>query len=344
MIKLKKLLVGLMVTGMISVLAAGCGQSQTSGTTTTSAKTNKSGSITLYTSQPETDAQKLIQGFNKEYPDIKVNVFRSGTEQVVSKLLAEKKAGAVQADVLLVADSVTFESLKEQGMLMSYASPELKGIPKEYIDKDNMYTGTKVITTGIIYNTNMVKQPLNSYQDLLNSNLKNNIMMPSPLYSGAAAYNIGVIARTNGLGWGYLKDLKTNGLVVGQGNGTVQKAVVNGEKACGLIVDYMAVRSKAQGAPVDFVYPAEGSLSVTEPIGILKTTKNADLAKAFVNFVLSQKGQELAANIGYTPVKSGVQAPNGLKSIDQIKDLSYDVSVLYKQRDADKAKFSKLMQ
>ena len=35
--------------------------------------------------------------------------------------------------------------------------PELKGIPEEYIDKDHMYTGTKVITTGIAYNTDLVK-------------------------------------------------------------------------------------------------------------------------------------------------------------------------------------------
>ena len=42
-------------------------------------------------------------------------------------------------------------------MLLPYESPELKGIPEEYIDKDHMYTGTKVITTGIAYNTDLVK-------------------------------------------------------------------------------------------------------------------------------------------------------------------------------------------
>ena len=76
-----------------------------------------SGSITLYTSQPEEDIQVMIDGFNKKWPDIQVDVFRSGTEEVVSKVLAEKEAGDVLADVLLVADNVTFETLKEQDLL-----------------------------------------------------------------------------------------------------------------------------------------------------------------------------------------------------------------------------------
>ena len=41
-----------------------------------------SGSITLYTSQPEEDIQVMIDGFNKKWPDIQVDVFRSGTEAV----------------------------------------------------------------------------------------------------------------------------------------------------------------------------------------------------------------------------------------------------------------------
>lgn len=49
--------------------------------------------------------------------------------------MAEQTAGAVQADVLLVADSVTFETLKEQDMLLPYESPELKGIPEDTLIK-----------------------------------------------------------------------------------------------------------------------------------------------------------------------------------------------------------------
>ena len=206
-----------------------------------------SGSITLYTSQPEEDIQVMIDGFNKKWPDIQVDVFRSGTEEVVSKVLAEKEAGDVLADVLLVADNVTFETLKEQDLLSAYESPELEGIPEIYIDKDHMYVGTKVITTGIVYNTELTENIPAGFKDLTNEAYKDDLIMPSPLYSGAAAYNLGVLTRTEGLGWDYYQTLKDNGVVVGKGNGSVQNAVVAGELACGLLADYMAIRSKNDG-------------------------------------------------------------------------------------------------
>lgn len=303
-----------------------------------------SGELVLYTSQPEADAQKLIEVFNKEHPDVKVSIFRSGTEEIVSKVLAEKKAGAVQADVLLVADSVTFETLKEKHMLEAYASPELKGIPAAYIDPDHMYTGTKVITTGIMYNTTRVKSSPSGFADLTLAQYKGEVIMPSPLYSGAAAYTVGVMSRTRGLGWEFFRNLKQNGITVDKGNGAVQKAVVSGDKACGIIVDYMANRSQKDGAPVAFVYPREGSPAITEPVGMLKTAKNKKAAQAFIDFVLSEKGQQLASDLGYTPVKEGVAAPGGLKSIAGITAMDVDIKTLYQSREADKTQFSTIFQ
>ncbi len=358
--RLKRIAAGISGLMMMAALA-GCGNTApaTSGSdaatsavtgsvnrteATQSAPQTLKGETTIYTSQPEADIQALIEAFNKKQPDIKMNVFRSGTEEVVSKILAEKQANSVQADLLLVADAATFESLKAQDLLMSYKSSELEGISSDYYDADNTYTGTKIISTGIIINTELVKKEITSLVDLTSPDLKDEIIMPSPLYSGAAAYNLGVITRTEGLGWEFFESLKANGVKVDKGNGAIQKAVVAGQKGCGLIVDYMALRSKADGAPVEFIYPKEGSLSVTEPIGIVKGTKKEDLAKAFVDFILSADGQKATAEIGYTPIKSGVEPPEGFKSIDEIKNLTYDLSVLVETRNDDKEKFSKLFE
>ena len=82
------------------------------------------GTLDFYTSQPDADAAKLVEGFNRNIPDVEIEIFRSGTEEVISKIQAEKLAGDVQADVLLVADAVTFESMKEEDMLVEYQSEE----------------------------------------------------------------------------------------------------------------------------------------------------------------------------------------------------------------------------
>lgn len=332
---LKRVGIALMALSLM-VSLAGC------STGAGSAAENLSGELTVYTSQPEADIQALVEKFNEIEPNITVNVFRSGTEEVVSKVLAEKEANSVLADVLLVADAGTFESLKAKDMLMSYESPELDGIAADFYDAEHTYTGTKIISTGMIINTDLVTEEITSFKDLLSNDLQDGVIMPSPLYSGAAAYNLGVLTRTKGIGWEFYEALKSNGIKVDKGNGSVLKAVVPGEKKAGIIIDYMAIRAKAEGAPVEFVYPEEGSLMVTEPIAIVKGTDKADLAKAFVDYILSEAGQTATAEIGYTPIKSGVAAPEGFRSADEIEVLDYDLSVLVPNRDGDKEAFSKM--
>ncbi|MCC8127337.1 MAG: ABC transporter substrate-binding protein [Clostridiales bacterium] len=286
----------------------------------------------------------MVETYNKSFPDVKVEIFRSGTEEVVSKVLAEKQTGSVLADVLLVSDAGTFEELKNQDLLMSYESPELEGIDSSYYDSEHTYTGTKLITTGIVVNTELIDEIPAALADLTKDIYKDELIMPSPLYSGAASYNLSVITRTDGLGWDFYQGLKDNGVKVDKGNGTVQTAVVAGEKGLGILVDYMAVRSKADGAPVEFVYPEEGSLCVTEPIGIIKGTAHEEEARSFVDFILSEEGQIATAEIGYTPVRTGIDAPEGLRAADEITNLSCDMEELVAGREADKEEFSKMFE
>ncbi|MCZ8515770.1 ABC transporter substrate-binding protein [Paenibacillus filicis] len=301
-----------------------------------------SGKLSFYTSQPEEDVTKLVAAFNKKYPDVKVESFRSGTEEVTAKLQAENQAGKVQADVLLLADSVTFEGLKKQNLLASYKSPELAKIPKDLVDPDGTYSGTKVMATVLAVNTQKVKTLPTSWKALAAADAKDAGIMPSPLYSGAAAYNVGVFSRTDGFGWDYLKGLKANNISVVKGNGAVLQAVAGGEKPIGMVVDFMVAREKAKGSPIELVYPSEGVPVITEPIGIVKNAPNEKAAKAFVDFVLSEDGQKLASSIGYTPIREGVEAPKGLKSINQFKVLSSDISKLTEAREADKKQFTSI--
>lgn len=324
-----------------AVLFAGCGNTDKAPAGGSSAA-KASGALNLYTSQPEADAQKLVEAFNKKYPDVKVKIFRSGTEEVISKVMAEKKMGQVQADVLLVADAATFEQLKKQSILANYESPELKAIPAELVDKDHTYVGTKAIATGIMYNTDLVKEAPKSFKDLTNPIYKDTGIMPSPLYSGAAAYNLSLMTRTSGLGWDFYKAMKDNGMLVDKGNGGILKAVSEGQKGVGIVVDYMVARAAKKGAPVKFVYPEEGSPLVTEPVGIVKGAANENLAKLFEDFILSEDGQAFTASIGYIPVRKGVKAPEGMKSIEELKIMSGNLMELVENREADKKQFTEL--
>jgi iron(III) transport system substrate-binding protein len=302
------------------------------------------GNLLIYTSKPDEDIATVLEAFNKKYPGIRTEVFRSGTEEVISKLYAEKEGGRILVDVVLLADNVTFERLKQDKLLLAYDSPGAQNLDTAYYDNEKMYYGTVAISSVLIYNTNMVKTPPRDWSDLLGPAAKNNISMASPLYSGAAAYMLGVLTRQNQFGWSFYEKLKANGAKVGRGNGGVITDVVNGEKAYGIVIDYMAYNAKKEGNPVDFIFPASGSIVITEPVGIMASSPNQAAAKKFVDFLLTREGAELGVGIGHIPLVKGVNPPAELKQIGDIKALSADVSVMYQNRDTDKNRFTALFQ
>jgi iron(III) transport system substrate-binding protein len=295
--------------------------------------------LVLYTSQPNEDAQATVDGFMAAYPDIKVDWVRDGTPKIMAKLQAEISAGNPVADVLLIADTVTLERLKQDGKLLAYKSPEASNYDASLYDKDGYYYSTKLITSGIMYNTSAAMKPT-SWKDLVKPEAKGLVAMPSPLTSGAALIHAQTLAAIDGLGWDYYKALAENGTTAAGGNGGILKSVASGEKAYGMVVDYLPIREKAKGAPVEFVFPPEGVSAVTEPVGILASTSNADAAKKFVDYVLSVKGQEGFVKLGYIPARNGIAMPEGFPARESIKVLPLDAATALKNSDADIKTFS----
>jgi len=300
----------------------------------------QTGTLVLYTSQPQGDAEQTVAGFQKAKPDIKVEWVRNGTTQVMNKLEAEFTAGDPKPDVLLIADAMTMEVLKGQGRLAAYAGAKVDRLPAGTYDKDKTYFGTKLITTGIVAH-NSAKPP-QSWNDLLSAEAKGKVTMPSPLYSGAAAIHIGTLTGDKAFGWAYFEKLAKNGAVATRGNGDVFKAVASGEKLYGVVVDFLALRAKAKGAPVSFVFPKEGVTAVTEPAAILKTAKNLQAAQAFIDYLLSEAGLSLAATQGYLALDKAIAPPAGFPKLEQIKLMDSNIAGIMKADKDSKKKFSDL--
>ena len=149
--------------------------------------------LVVYTSQPTQDAQTTVDAFMAANPDVEVEWVRDGTTKLMAKLRAEIAAGDPRPDVLLIADTVTLEGLKQEGQLQAYKSPEASAYEDALYDGEGYYYSTKLITTGIVYNT-AVKAP-KSWADLSDAALKNQIVMPSPLYSGAALIHLSTLTE-----------------------------------------------------------------------------------------------------------------------------------------------------
>jgi iron(III) transport system substrate-binding protein len=296
------------------------------------------GKLVLYTSQPNADAQQTIDAFKALHPKVEISFVRDGTPRVLAKLRAEIAAGQPQADVLLIADSVTMEGLEAEGLLAPHVAATANAYPAGTHDPAGFWHATKLITTGIVYNTKATMKPT-SWTDLTKADAKGQLQIPSPLTSGAAMIHAVTLTANLSSGWDYYRALQTNGTLATGSNGDILKAVASGEKLYGFIVDFMPIREKAKGAPVEFVFPTEGVSAVTEPVAILKSTANLDAAKAFVDFLVSPEGQALASKQGYVPALPSAPLPAGYPAREAIKVLPFDPAKALKDEAANRKTF-----
>ena len=306
------------------------------------AQAEPAGPLTVYTSQPSDQMAETVEAFNADYPDVEVEVFRSGTTEVMNKLQAEFEAGSPQADVVLIADAVAATQLKNDDRLMAYPDAATGDVPDAFVDADKTYFGTKLITTGIVYNTNMVETPPTSWAELTTPEIASSLIMPSPLYSGAAVIHVGTMVQQPEFGWDYYETLAENGAVAGRGNGSVIEAVARGEKAYGIVIEYMAMNAKAEGSPVDFVFPDEGVSAITQPVAILATTDNPEAAKAFVDWQMGQASQEQSVTQGYFPLSPEMTPPEGYPEVSSLSILEADPAMMLSDDQDTKERFADL--
>jgi iron(III) transport system substrate-binding protein len=301
-----------------------------------------SGTLTVYTSQPSDQIAKVVEAFRKSHPNVKVELFRSGTTEVMNKLQAEFAAGRPQADVVLIADAVAMTQLKNDGRLMSL--PDLPGakLPPALVDPDKTFFGTKLITTGIVINTRLVKTPPRSWKELLPAAAAGKTILAHPLYSGAAVIHIGTMVQQEEFGWGYFETLAKNGAIAARGNGAVIEAVARGEKGYGVIIEYMAFNAKEKGSPVDFVFPQEGVSAITQPVAVLKTSRNTDAAKAFVAWQLSDEAQRQSVAQGYFPIFDDIPPPKGYPPASSLRIISGDLNAMLANDEQNKRRFTEL--
>src|SRR5215208_3858116 len=110
------------------------------GLAATTASAAPSGTLTVYTSQPSDQIAKVVEAFRKIHPALKIELFRSGTTEVMNKLQAELAAGRPQADVVLIADAVAITQLKNDGRLLAFPDAPADKVPPALVDPDKRFS------------------------------------------------------------------------------------------------------------------------------------------------------------------------------------------------------------
>jgi len=157
---------------------------------------------------------------------------------------------------------------------------------------------------------------IQNWSDLVRSGVQ--VVTPNPFSSGSAKWNIMAAygaALANGdsssSAQGYLKSLLQHTVAQPPSASDAMEAFLSGEG--NVLLDYEddAIAAVRKGAAVQYVVPQQTILT-QNPIAVVSSSSHAAAAQAFVNYLLSDAGQELWAKEGYRPVVASAAAAAGV--------------------------------
>lgn len=314
--------------------------------------------VTVVTSFSKDVTDPIKKAFEQATPGFTLEVQNRNTNAGV-KYIEETRAKN-QVDLFWASAPDAFEVLKGKGLLQKYQI-KATGIPDKIgafpiNDPEGFYFGFAASGYGIMWNTryaraNRLPDPA-EWSDLARPVFFDHVAIAAPSRSGTTHLTIETVLQGEGWdkGWRTIKEMAGNFRQVTERSFGVPEAVNSGQVGVGIVIDFFGFSAQAAGFPVKFVYPSITTI-VPANVGIVTNPPNRAGAEAFIEFLLSDKGQEvlLEPTIRRLPVNPATYAkapadyPNPFKDPSLGARVKFDPDVSEKRTDAVDALFDQLI-
>lgn len=308
-----------------------CGASSTSG----SDAAQSAGEITVYNAQHESLTQEWVDAFTAE-TGIKVTQRQGSDTEMSNQIIQEGQASP--ADVFLTENSPAMAQVENAGLLADVDQATVDQVPAGFRPSTNKWTGIAARSTVLVYDKNKLSEDQfpTSMLDLAKPEWKGK-WAASP--SGAdfqAIVSALLELKGEDATREWLKGMKENSTAY-KGNSTAMKAVNAGEVDAALIYHYYYYGDQAETAensgnvtPFYFKNEDPGAFVSVSGGGVLKSSKHAGDAQAFLKFITGKAGQEVlqqGTSFEY-PVGSDVPANEALVPLKDLQAPTVDPAKL----------------
>ncbi len=182
---------------------------------------------------------------------------------------------------------------------------------------------------------------IQNWSDLVKPGIQ--VVTPNPFSSGSARWNImaayGAALQTGdsaSTAQDYLKSLLKNTVAQPASASDAMEAFLSGTGDVLLDYEDDAIASERKGAAIEYVVPPQ-TILIQNPIAVVSNSSHKAAAQAFVNYLLSEAGQELWAKEGFRPViasaarAAGVTfpTPSDLFTIDSLGGWTKDAKSFF---------------
>ncbi len=295
--------------------------------------------LNLYGSANPRSVEALAEGFEKA-TGVKVNWIRMSSGETLARLRAEKENP--QADVWWGGTTDPHSVGALEGLTENYCPSIYDELDPRFRDPlgDCMVIGVYVGVLGLSANEGVLKElglPVpTSWEDLLDPRYKGMIGVANPNTSGTALTTLATQVFRKGEEKGekvdedaaieYMKKLHAN--IANYTKSGVAPGILagRGEIAIAIVFLHDVVYQIEEGYPVTAIAPKEGTGYEIGGLNLIKGAPHPELAKQFMDWVVSAEAQEGQAKVGayQLPTNSTAKVPEVSIPIDSVKTVDYD--------------------
>ncbi len=281
-------------------------------------------------------AENLLDSFKRLYPGITLDYRRATSTEVHENFLQEADTGQATADIFISSAMDLQFKLVNDGFAQTYKSPEKQYLPEWAVWNDQAYA---VTADPIVFAYNKVLMPPEDVprsHDALADLLRRK---PHQYRGKIASYD----PERSGTGYlYYTQDLllsrDTLDLVQAVGRtqpsfyiagGDARDRVSTGEHllAYNMVHSYMVSR-QLQPPTIGIVFPSDYTLVMSLVAFIPKMARHPAAGKLFLDFLLSEFGQELMASQHMQPIRIGVPMIEAAPPPEVLRPIHFGPSLL----------------
>src|SRR5437660_103501 len=261
----------------------------------------KEGEVTLYAGTQINDMRPVIQAFTKK-DGVRVNFWRAGREEILSRVVNETRSGRAGADVI-EQSGLTLEMLHREGLLQKVESPAFPTLMPAALAPHREWTAVSLDYVVQAYNTNLVKKSElpQRWEDLLDAKWKGRL--------GIERYNAEWLLAVVGQMGGEEKGVALLKEIVRKDYTLLTTLTASGEVPLALTVySYMPEQLKKAGQPIDWFFLGGKAVARPHAIGVTRRAPHPAAALLFYEFELTE-GQKILASHDFVVTSNAIRNP-----------------------------------
>lgn len=291
--------------------------------------------VVVYTAVDQVFADEIFAMFEEE-TGMKVRAVydteANKTTGLTNRIIAESERTV--CDVFWNNEFIQTIDLEKKGMLQPYVSSEANTIPDYYKAENGTWTAIGGRARVFLVNTDLLteqKYP-DSIYDFVNGKYEGKeLAIAYPMFGTTRTMAAAIYAQLGEeKAREYFQTMADNGVCVVDGNSVTKDMAASGQVAIGFTDTDDAKEAISDGAPVVMVFPDQqddgmGTLMTPATAAIIKDAPNQENAKAFVDFILSEKVERKLVEMGFFDIccRDDI-SDNGIKGMDLNLEDIYD--------------------